>query len=92
MGTIVAILFLSFALQFIPFLALGWFLRGWRPYFMSLVGMVLFVFVLHAVPFHWLTFIIGYFLGVGLYAQGGKLRTGKSTEELLSGSAKSEEA
>jgi hypothetical protein len=88
MGTILSILLLSAALQLIPFMFFGWLLKGRRPYLMTFVGLLVFTFILHAVPFHWLTFILQYLLGMALYAVGAKIRTGKSTEAIFQGEEK----
>lgn len=85
MGAILSILFLSFIMQFIPFFAVGWLLKGWRPFLASFVGTSIFIFVIKAIPAGIVSFAIAYFVGVAMYALGGRVRTGKSTDEILSG-------
>ena len=91
MGTIVSVLFLSFALQFIPFFGLGWLLKGTSPWITCFIGLLVYVFVFHVVDLHWFAFIIMYFVAIAWYCLGAKVRTGKNHEELLSGQVAKDE-
>lgn len=90
MGTIIAMFIGLVALTFLPTLAIGWLLKGWRPYLASCLIFVGFLVFHPNVNFHPIASFLHYFVIVALYALGGKVRTGKSTDQILSGKTQGE--
>ncbi|WJY19635.1 hypothetical protein QQS45_05285 [Alteriqipengyuania flavescens] len=88
MGGFLAILVGLIALSFLPVIAAGWLFAGRRPYLVSALLLAAFIFLSSHVEFHPIASIIHYFVVVALYVVGGKIRTGKGTDELLSGGKK----
>ena len=83
---IIAILVGLIAITFIPVILIGWIMKGWRPYLMSALILAIVIAFSSRIAFHPIASFIHYFVVVAMYVIGGKLRTGKSENELLSGS------
>lgn len=85
MGGLLTILVALIAISFLPVIFVGWLFKGRRPYLTSVFILAVFILLSSRIAFHPIASVIHYFVVVALYVVGGKIRTGKSEEELLSG-------
>ena len=87
MGGLITLLIGIIAITFLPSFVFGLIFKAWRPFLMSFGILLFFIWAHPSVKFNVIGSPIHYFTILALYVAGGKLRTGKSEKELMSGAA-----